>query len=142
MPPLNQIDQFRHFNRFYTEYLGLLGHSLYSSPVNLTEARILYELDSRPGSSARELMERLGLDKGYLSRLLKRFNKRGWTEEAASKKDARVKALHLTGDGATLMQTLHAEAAAQAEGAMAHLSAGERKKLLAAMHTIESMLSD
>lgn len=141
MATTKQINSFRHFNRFYTDYLGLLGTSLYDSPVNLTEARILYELDSRPGSHARELMERLTLDKGYLSRLLKRFTKQGWVQEAPSDKDARVKELRLSKSGTELMQELHDKAIVQAEEALGHLSANDRKQLLSAMATIENILS-
>jgi len=137
-----QIERFRHFNRFYTEYLGVFGKSLYDSPVNLTEARILYELDSRPGDSARAIMDHLGLDKGYLSRILKRFGREGWLVESPSGTDARVKELSLSPEGKDLMAVLHAQAARQAGEAMSHLAADDRKRLLSAMETIENLLSN
>jgi len=141
MTTRKQIDQFRHFNRFYTNYIGLLDNSIYDSPVNLTEARILYELDSRPGSSAKELRQRLSLDKGYLSRLLKRCVSQGWIKGSTSSKDARIRELNLTADGKHLMEKLHAQAAAQAEKALSHLSHDDRHQLLAAMDTIEKTLA-
>ena len=141
MKKQDQISRFRHFNRFYTNYLGLLSNSLYDSSVTLTEARVLYELDTRPGSPARELMRRLNLDKGYLSRLLKRLANLGWVAEKSSEQDARVKDLKLTDKGALLMERLHTKAAAQAEEALAHLSADDRKQVLSAMSVIEKFLS-
>jgi DNA-binding MarR family transcriptional regulator len=135
------IDRFRHFNRFYTNYLGLLGNHLYESPVNLSEGRVLYELDRCPGVSARDLRERLGLDKGYLSRMMKRFVDRGWVEERPSAEDRRVKELRLAGPGTALMAELHRAAGEQADRALADLSPGERKRLLSAMSAIESVLS-
>ena len=136
-----EIERFRHFNRFYTNYLGLLGNHLYESPVNLTEARVLFELDHSPGASARDLRERLGLDKGYLSRMVKRFVRQGWVEEWSSASDGRVKELHLAAPGAELMADLHRLARKQADRALAGLSPEERKRLLSAMSSIEAVLS-
>ncbi|AMK09829.1 MAG: MarR family winged helix-turn-helix transcriptional regulator [Pseudodesulfovibrio sp.] len=141
MPAQYQIDRFRHFNRFYTNYLGLLGNSLYGSEVNLSEARVLFELDGRPGSPARDLAARLGLDKGYLSRMLKRFARHGWLEETPSPDDARVKELRLSHAGTLFMAGLHRAAAGQAEEALAHLAPRDRTRLLDAMATIESVLA-
>lgn len=141
MATRKQIDQFRHFNRFYTDYLGLLGNSLYDSPVNLAEARILYELDKSPGSPAREIRQRLSLDKGYLSRMLKLFVKKGWIESTPAATDARVKELRLTNTGAALMEQLHADARKQAKSALTTLSIEDKARLLSAMATIEDILS-
>lgn len=142
MTTQTQIDRFRHFNRFYTNYLGLLSDTMYETPVSLTEARILYELDARPGSSARQLRERLGLDKGYVSRIMKRFIKNGWVEPTPSPDDARVKELVLTPDGDRFMAGLHGRAADQAWDALSKLVPDQRQRLLAAMAEIESILSD
>jgi DNA-binding MarR family transcriptional regulator len=144
IPPMKSrthIDRFRHFNRFYTNYLGLLADSMYDSPVSLTEARILYELDARPGSSARELRQRLGLDKGYVSRIVKRFHKQGWVGTTPSRTDARIKELSLTPEGHALMADLHAKAADQARTVLSGLDTDQRKRLLTAMADIESILS-
>ena len=141
MKPRTQIDRFRHFNRFYTNYLGLLADSLYDHPISLTEARILYELDARPGSPARELRQRLGLDKGYVSRIVKRFLKQGWVGTTPSRTDARVKELSLTPEGHALMADLHIKAATQARAVLSGLAPEKRKRLLTAMADIESILS-
>lgn len=136
-----QTDRFRHFNRFYTNYLGLLADTVYDAPVSLTEARILYEIDAHPKISAFELRERLALDKGYVSRIVRRFTTQGWLETAPSKRDARVKKLSLTGEGKQLMTTLHDKAANQANDVLSGLDAADRKRLLAAMRDIEEILS-
>ncbi|MBG0791313.1 MAG: winged helix-turn-helix transcriptional regulator [Desulfovibrionaceae bacterium] len=142
MAQRTQIDRFRHFNRFYTNYLGLLADTLYGRPVGLTEARILYELDARPGTPARELRERLGLDKGYVSRIVKRFAAKGFVETRPSQQDARVKELFLTGEGARLMADLHDRAADQAAAILSGLDAEKRRRLLAAMGDIEAILRE
>lgn len=136
-----QIDQFRHFNRFYTNYLGLLADRMYDSTVSLTEARIVYELDVRPGSSARELRQRLGLDKGYVSRIVTRFIKNGWVASSSSKKDARVKELTLTVEGSQLMESLRGKAREQTRAILSKLTRQERERLIGAMGTIENILS-
>jgi DNA-binding MarR family transcriptional regulator len=141
MKPRTHIDRFRHFNRFYTNYLGLLADSLYDHPISLTEARILYELDAHPGSPARELRQRLGLDKGYVSRIVKRFHKEGWVGTTPSRTDARIKELSLTPEGQALMADLHAKAADQARAVLSGLDPDRRKRLLDAMADIESILS-
>lgn len=142
MATKNQCDRFRHFNRFYTNYLGLLGSTLYESPVGLSEARILYELDKTPGIHARALRDRLHMDKGQLSRMLKRFVKQGWVQETASENDARMKCLSLTDDGLAFMDELHAKASTQAEKALSALTSTQKKELLAAMSTIEMLLQN
>jgi DNA-binding MarR family transcriptional regulator len=141
MTSSDEIDRFRHFNRFYTDYLGLLGNHLYDSPVNLSEARVLFELDRCPGASARDLRDRLGLDKGYLSRRIKRFVRQGWVEEHPSAEDGRVKELRLAAPGHALMAELHRAASKQADRALASLASAERKRLLTAMAAIEAVLS-
>lgn len=142
MKPRTQIDKFRHFNRFYTNYLGLLTNSVYDRPVSLTEARVLYELDAGGETSASALRERLGLDKGYVSRIVKRFLQQEWISTAPSPFDARVKRLSLTQKGEALMADLHAKAADQARRALSRLTPDRRKQLLSAMAEIETLLSE
>ncbi len=74
---LERVAAVRTFNRFYTQQIGVLHESLAQSPFSLTEARVLYELVHRAESTATQLGDRLGLDPGYLSRILASFAQRG-----------------------------------------------------------------
>ena len=82
---IEQVHAIRRFNRFYTRFLGLLGERFLESPVSLTEARVLLEIHNSPGCKARDIMEFLGLDRGYLSRMLKRFERAGLVRRDATR---------------------------------------------------------
>src|SRR5687768_13243449 len=93
------IASLRRFNRVYTQRLGLLSASLDGSPFSLTEARILYELANRENPNAAEISRALSLDRGQLSRTLKRFRQRGLVESRASKIHGKSQILSLTANG-------------------------------------------
>src|ERR1700682_5496655 len=84
-----RIDIVRRFNRFYTRQIGVLHEGWLSSPFSLTEARVLYELAHREKSTATEVANELGLDAGYLSRILSGFEKCGLVEKTPSEEDGR-----------------------------------------------------
>ena len=86
----------RTFNRFYTSRIGVLRAGLLESPFSLTQARVLYELAHRRRPTATEMGHDLGLDPGYLSRILAAFRKRGLVSRTASKSDGREGLLGLT----------------------------------------------
>src|ERR1022692_724240 len=87
--PNQRVQSVRHFNRFYTRQIGLLEEGLLNSPFSLTEVRTLYELAHREQSTAVELCRDLGLDAGYLSRILRKFEKQRLIEKKVSRQDAR-----------------------------------------------------
>lgn len=96
---LERIDSVRAFNRFYTQRIGVLGAGLLHSKYTLTEVRVLYEIGARESPSATDLVRDLGLDPGYLSRILATFEKRGWLKRVRCKEDARRSFLRLTERG-------------------------------------------
>jgi len=90
-----RLQAVRSFNRFYTRQIGLLNEQLYRSPFSLTEVRVLYELAHREKPTATELSRHLGLDAGYLSRILSGFEKHGLVEKIPSTADGRQSLLML-----------------------------------------------
>ena len=130
----------RHFNRFYTRKIGVLREGLLDSTLSLTEARVLYELAGRDGTTASEVRRELGLDAGYLSRILRGFRKRGWLQRGAAKEDARRQALSLTRSGRATFQSLNARSSEQIRQLVGALGPGDQDHLLDAMRTIETLL--
>jgi DNA-binding MarR family transcriptional regulator/predicted N-acetyltransferase YhbS len=133
-----QVEQVRAFNRDYTRRIGVLSQRLLDSPWSLTEARVLYEIAHRPGVTASALAADLGLDRGYLSRILKRFAAKRLLARAASGADARRQHLRLTPAGRGVFAPLERRARRQVRTLLAPLDAARREALLAAMRTIRS----
>ena len=94
-----RIEAMRRFNRFYTKQIGVLHERLLRSPFSLTEARVIYELAHHEKTTATELSNELGLDAGYLSRLLRSFKKRGLIQKQPCQTDGRQNFLSLTERG-------------------------------------------
>jgi DNA-binding MarR family transcriptional regulator/GNAT superfamily N-acetyltransferase len=131
----------RRFNRFYTRHIGLLDEGLLSSPLSLTQARTLYELANRKESTAAELCDSLGLDPGYLSRILSGFEKTRLVEKKQSPEDARQTLLELTKKGRKAFEPLNARSEQQVRVILSKLSPARQDDLLHSMRTIESVLS-
>src|SRR5580704_3482119 len=103
-----RVAAMRRFNRFYTRQIGLLDEGLLNSPFSLTQVRTLYELAQRDQTTAVELCTTLGLDAGYLSRILASFRKTGLIERQESPDDARQTLLRLTKKGRKAFEPLNA----------------------------------
>jgi len=135
-----QIDAVRRFNRFYTKRIGALRRGLAGSPFPLPEARVLYELAQRGSTTATEIRHDLGLDAGYLSRLLLGLRQRGLVRAASSAKDARASVLSLTVKGARQFAQLDQRTREQVGELLGGLPEAGRERVVAAMRAVESLL--
>src|SRR4030095_4159000 len=84
-----RVGAFRKFNRFYTIQIGLLNHGLLKTSFSLTQSPILFELAHSKQMTASDLIRVLGMDPGYLSRIIGQFEKEGLVKRARSKSDSR-----------------------------------------------------
>lgn len=136
-----EIAAVRGFNRVYTRMIGVLDEYWLDSDFSLTEGRVLYEIASASEpSTASAIGARLGLDAGYLSRILTRFQKAGVITKQRSKQDGRESLLVLTGSGREKFAALDQAARERVQMMLEEISADGRTKLLRAMSTIEECL--
>ena len=136
----SQVQTIRSFNRFYTRHIGVLNEHLLDGPFSLTETRVLYELAHRPQCTARDLCQDLGLDAGYLSRMLRTFEKQGLIARAESDTDARQSLLSLTATGKKTFTPLEDRSNQQVGSILSKLSPLEQQRLLSALRTVENLL--
>jgi DNA-binding MarR family transcriptional regulator len=136
----HQIERVRRFTRFFTKRIGLLRRHFLGSAFSSTKARILWEIASREGSTAKVLAEELQLDNGYLSRFLHSLEKEGILRRERSPSDGRTNYLFLTDVGRIAYEPLDEKARRQVEAMLLPLSETERVQLMQAMQTIESLL--
>lgn len=141
MSDLSQrIDVVRRFNRFYTKQIGVLQEGLLKSPFPLTEARVLYELAQQQQTTATALGNELGLDAGYLSRMVSSFEKQGLLQKQPSPTDGRQNLLSLTAAGQAAFANLNTQSQQEIGAMLEGLSVSEQQRLVAAMQTIEAIL--
>jgi DNA-binding MarR family transcriptional regulator/GNAT superfamily N-acetyltransferase len=131
----------RHFNRFYTRQIGVLQQGLLESPYSLTEVRLLYELSHRRRAIATELSLELGLDAGYLSRILGKFEKRGWIHSEPVSTDRRQTLHSLTRKGSATLAPLEQRSNQQVQQMLAKISSDSQRQLVHAMQRIEQILA-
>ena len=136
-----RIDAVRRFNRFYTRKIGVLGNSVYRSPFSLTQARVLFEIAHRRQTTAAELVRELGLDPGYLSRILRGFRKRGLVTAITSGADRRRDLLSLTHRGRVVFAPIDRRSHDEVGAMLGELPVGDQQHLVNAMHTIEHLLN-
>ncbi len=130
----------RRFNRFYTGRIGVLQEGYLESPFGLAEVRVLYELAHRDDVTAGELARELGLDPGYLSRILRGFSGRGFVAAESSPVDGRRRLLRLTPAGREAFAPLQERSRAEIGALLTRLSAPDQERVVAAMATIERLL--
>src|SRR5262249_15574797 len=138
----DRVDSVRRFNRLYTRRIGVLEDGFLGSPYSLTQARVLYELARRPKSTATEIATELGLDHGYLSRILLDFNKRGLVVKTALPNDRRQSLLSLTAKGRMAFAPLEEHSQEQVGAMLRTLSVADQERVVAAMCTIEASLCE
>jgi DNA-binding MarR family transcriptional regulator/ribosomal protein S18 acetylase RimI-like enzyme len=130
----------RAFNRFYTKVIGTLAEGLLDSPYTLTEVRVLFELAQRDQVPVLELRRTLGLDAGYLSRILGRFGADGLVERSRADHDGRQQVLRLTSQGRKVFDDLDRRSADQIRELISALGDSDRRRLVSAMDTIRGLL--
>ena len=135
-----RVGAVRRFNRFWTRRIGVLREGYLESPFSLTEVRVLYELASNEEATASELGKELGLDAGYLSRILRGFEGLGLISKKPSKTDGRRSLLRLTEGGQETFAPLDARSREDVGAMLGALSAAEQDRLIGAMRTIEELL--
>ena len=141
-PSQSQIAAARRFNRFYTRQIGVLRKTYLDSPYSLGEMRVLYEIAHNDGATASDVARALDLDAGYLSRVLRNFEKRGLIKRTASDRDARQSHLSLSATGRKTFAPLEARSQADVRQMLGKLSGAQQRRLIDAMETIESLLGE
>ena len=126
----------REFNRFYTRRIGVLHEGLLESPFSLTEGRVLFELAHRERPAAAELAKDLGLDAGYLSRILSKFKKLGLVRARPAEQDGRQTWLLLTGKGRGAFAVLNARSRKEVSAMLEVMPEANQIRLVESMETI------
>jgi DNA-binding MarR family transcriptional regulator/predicted N-acetyltransferase YhbS len=141
-PADERIAAIRAFNRYYTKRVGALDQSLYDSPFTLTQVRVLYEIAQRERPVASDLVAALGLDAGYLSRLIAGFERQGLVARTPSSDDARRRELALTRKGAATFGALVASADRDAAALLGALAEDDQRRLVDAIATVRKGFGD
>ena len=135
------IKEVRAFNRFYTNIIGLLDRQILTSNYSLPEARILFELYHNVGFAASDIITVIDIDKGYLSRILKKFEKNKLINKVGSPKDKRAVILQLSAKGRREFEMLNQASDKQVEALFKNLSEKECEELVQKMLAIQNLLN-
>nr|WP_315217340.1 GNAT family N-acetyltransferase [uncultured Duganella sp.] len=135
-----RVADVRAFNRFFTRQIGVLREGLLHSEYTLTEMRVLYELANQGDQPASALGRDLGLDRGYLSRILAKFESQGLVAKVPSPTDGRAKLLHLTEQGRALYEPLERRSREEVGDLLSRLEEPDQLRMLEAMRTIRQLL--
>src|SRR5215471_7317935 len=136
-----QVSAIRAFNRFYTRKIGVVD-GMASSPFSLAEARVLYELAQRAKPTATDVRKELGLDAGYMSRILRDFERRKLVAREQSKTDERQRFLSLTSKGRRAFAPLDQRSNRHVAAMIEAVSPTERNQLVQAVETVRRLLGD
>ncbi|PGL72209.1 helix-turn-helix domain-containing GNAT family N-acetyltransferase [Bacillus sp. AFS055030] len=138
---MNHVEKIRKFNRHYANVLGKIDQEIYNHPFPLTEARIITEINENEGCTATDIIEKLGIDRGYLSRIIQRFDDENIISKIQSAEDKRQYSLRLTAKGNEIYNKLVDDANIGVENMIQNLSTSEVKELVKSMETIEAIFS-
>jgi len=130
----------RKFNRFYTRLVGALDEGHLHTPFSLTEGRVLYELAHRDALTASDIVDALSLDAGYVSRLLRSFERRKLVKRTRSAADRRESHLSLTAAGRAAFRTLDQLASADVARLLDTIDEDGQRRLIDAMTSITTLL--
>jgi DNA-binding MarR family transcriptional regulator/N-acetylglutamate synthase-like GNAT family acetyltransferase len=137
----NEVDAVRRFNRFYTGRIGVLREGLLDSPFTLAQARVLFELGTREAPIAGDLVEALGIDPGYMSRIVRKLTAQDLVSQARSTEDGRRITLALTRRGRATFQALERDSRQAMRALLAPLSPPQRGHLLDSMAIVQQLLA-
>ncbi|CAM4269480.1 MULTISPECIES: MarR family winged helix-turn-helix transcriptional regulator [Bacillus] len=135
------IYDIRQFNRFYTKVLGLFNNQILDTDYSLTETRILFEISERTECIANNLVQELNIDRSYMSRILRRFEKEELIEKRSSLKDSRKNLLFLTKKGEELLDIIHIQSDEQINQLFNGLSDSEINEIRISMMIIKEKLN-
>ncbi|MDI2588613.1 helix-turn-helix domain-containing GNAT family N-acetyltransferase [Psychrobacillus sp. NEAU-3TGS] len=133
------IEKIRKFNRYYANILGKIDQDIYNKPYPLTEARIIAELYYNSGCTSKEIIEVLGVDRGFLSRILQRFEEEQIITKKQSAEDKRQFNLYLTTIGEETFRKMEIDANSELTKIFQHLSEPEMAALVSSMERVESI---
>ncbi|WP_217423966.1 helix-turn-helix domain-containing GNAT family N-acetyltransferase [Agromyces sp. Marseille-P2726] len=133
------IGRVRAFNRAVTTRIGALHDHYLGSSRSLGSSRVLWEVDDE-GVDIRDIRERLELDSGYLSRLLRSLEREGLVTVEPSRADTRVRRVRLTEAGRAERVELDRRSDELAASLLTPLSAGQQRRLVDAMDTVSRLL--
>ncbi|QXH53224.1 helix-turn-helix domain-containing GNAT family N-acetyltransferase [Pseudomonas fakonensis] len=136
----DRAEAVRRFNRFYTQQVGALNEHLLHSAFSLTESRVLYELSAATDVTLAGLCQALGLDAGYLSRMVSAFEKNGLITKARSDSDGRVTHLQLSAAGRSVVASLELAAREEVAQMLEQLPEGQQAQLVQAMQQVQALL--
>ncbi len=137
---IETVYRIREFNRFYTVLLGLLDRKFLDSEFSVTETRVLFELNDNDECSANDLVNKLHIDKSYLSRIIKHFKDEGLLSKQTSEKDARSFKLSLTDKGKNITDKLIGASNKQISSLLESLNLEECNDICRAMDIITEHL--
>lgn len=136
------IAEIRAFNRFHTKLVGALNEGLLATDFPLVQVRVLYDLAHADNLAAADLVARLGVDAGYMSRMIAALESRGLIEKTPDSDNAKRLVLSLSQEGRAVFERLDRASAEEVRRLISPLSDDERRQLVGAMQTIRRLLAD